>query len=65
MCVKATHQCAQLLTKDCTTITGDATNDEAIVIGSLFSTSGAQATTNLARQQSAILAVEARHARCT
>lgn len=58
MCVKARHQCARLLTKDCTTITGDATNDEAIVIGSLFSTTGAQATTNLARQQSAILAVE-------
>jgi branched-chain amino acid transport system substrate-binding protein len=58
MCVKAAHQCARLLTKDCTTITGDYANDDAIVIGSLFSTSGAQATTNLARQQSAILAVE-------
>ena len=58
LCVKATHHCAPLLSKDCTTITGDYTDDDAIVIGSLFSTTGAQATTNLARQQSAILAVE-------
>jgi ABC-type branched-subunit amino acid transport system substrate-binding protein len=58
ICVKSTHRCAQLLTKDCTAITGDYADDDAIVIGSLFSTTGAQATTNLARQQSAMLAVE-------
>ena len=32
-------------------------SDDAIVIGSLFSTQGAQAATNIARQQSAMLAV--------
>jgi ABC-type branched-subunit amino acid transport system substrate-binding protein len=58
MCMKTTHRCVRLLSEDCTTITGDYTNDDAIVIGSMFSTTGAQATTNLARQQSAILAVE-------
>jgi ABC-type branched-subunit amino acid transport system substrate-binding protein len=45
------------LSDDCTTITGDYTSDDAIVIGSLFSTVGAQAATNIERQQSAMLAV--------
>jgi branched-chain amino acid transport system substrate-binding protein len=58
ICLQAAHHCAPLLTEDCTTVTGDYLNDAALVIGSLFSTTGAQATTNLARQQSAILAVE-------
>lgn len=39
-------------------MTGDYADDDAITMASLFSTTGAQANTNLARQQSAILAIE-------
>jgi ABC-type branched-subunit amino acid transport system substrate-binding protein len=46
------------LSEDCNLVTGDYTDDRAIVIGSMFSTTGAQGSTNLARQQSATLAVE-------
>jgi branched-chain amino acid transport system substrate-binding protein len=58
VCLHPQGQCVALLSEDCSVITGDYTDDRAIVIGSLFSTSGAQASTNLARQQSATLAVE-------
>jgi ABC-type branched-subunit amino acid transport system substrate-binding protein len=58
ICLKKTGQCVPLLSDDCNVITGDYLDDSAIVIGSLFSTTGAQASTNLARQQSATLAVE-------
>jgi branched-chain amino acid transport system substrate-binding protein len=57
VCVKSSGHCVKLLSEDCDAITGDYTSDDAIVIGSLFSTQGAQAATNIARQQSAILAV--------
>jgi ABC-type branched-subunit amino acid transport system substrate-binding protein len=50
--------CVPLLSDDCQTITGDPTDDSAVLIASLLSITGAQASTNLARQQSAILAVE-------
>ena len=58
ICHKVTKRCVPLTSEDCQTITGDYTDDEAIVIGSLFSTSGAQASINHAREQSAILAVD-------
>jgi ABC-type branched-subunit amino acid transport system substrate-binding protein len=58
VCVKQGHHCMPLLSEDCDTITGDYTNDNAVIIGTLFSTKGAQAATNLPRQQSAMLAVE-------
>ncbi|HEY2736154.1 MAG TPA: hypothetical protein VGI70_19285, partial [Polyangiales bacterium] len=51
-------QCVQLLSDDCALVTGDYLTDHAILIGSLFSLTGAQASTNIARQQSATLAVE-------
>ena len=51
--------CVRLLSEDCTTLTGDHLDDNAVVIASLFSTTGAQAATNIPRQQSAIMAVEA------
>jgi ABC-type branched-subunit amino acid transport system substrate-binding protein len=57
VCVQQTGHCVELLTDDCDTITGDYKNDDAVVIGSLFSTKGAQAATNIQRQQSAALAV--------
>jgi len=57
VCVKSTGRCVELLSEDCDTITGDYASDDAVVIGSLFSTKGAQAATNIQRQQSAQLAV--------
>lgn len=57
ICVKQICECAELFTAECQTVTGDYTNDNAIVIGSLFQTAGAQANTNLARQRAAILAI--------
>jgi ABC-type branched-subunit amino acid transport system substrate-binding protein len=58
ICVKSERRCAPLLSEDCTAITGDYTNDDTIVIGSLFSTVGAQSAANIQRQQSAMLAVQ-------
>lgn len=57
-CVLPRGKCVPLASTECPTITGELTGD-AIVLGSLFSVSGAQGATNLPRQQSAILAVEA------
>ncbi len=57
VCVKSSGRCVKLLSDDCDAVTGDYENDDSIVIGSLFSTQGAQAATNIARQQSAMLAV--------
>jgi ABC-type branched-subunit amino acid transport system substrate-binding protein len=59
ICRKPMGRCVPLLSPDCRTITGDGyTDDNAILIGSMFSLTGAQAGTNLPRQQSAQLAVE-------
>ena len=59
ICVKTPiPHCVQLLSPDCTTITGNYLDNTAIVIGSLFSTKGPTAATNLPRQQSATMAVE-------
>ena len=58
VCIKTAGRCARLRSEDCNTITGDYQNERAIFVGSLFSTTGAQASTNLARQQSAMLAIE-------
>jgi ABC-type branched-subunit amino acid transport system substrate-binding protein len=52
------RRCAKLLSEDCKTITGDYKDDRAILIGSLFATSGTTATQNGPRERSAILAVE-------
>jgi ABC-type branched-subunit amino acid transport system substrate-binding protein len=58
ICLKPEGRCVPLLSPDCRTITGDYRADGAIVIGSMFSLTGAQAGTNIPRQQSAMLAVE-------
>ncbi len=59
ICVqKPLGHCVQLTSEDCTAVTGDQTDDRAVVIASLLSTTGAQASTNLPRQQAAIMAVE-------
>jgi len=58
VCVKPEGRCASLLSEACTTLTGDYKNDDTIIIGSLFSTVGAQSAANIQRQQSAMLAVQ-------
>jgi len=52
------QRCVALESVDCTTITGDYRDENAIVIGSLFAFGGAQAGNSTARQNSAILGVE-------
>ncbi|MBS2012393.1 MAG: hypothetical protein JST00_05880 [Deltaproteobacteria bacterium] len=58
VCVKSVGKCARLLSEDCTQVLGDYKNDDAIVLATLFTLSGATAATNLPRQQSALLAAE-------
>ncbi len=58
VCVKPAGHCATVLSDDCTTVTGDPSVENTILLGSLFSTKGATAATNLQRQQSAMLAVQ-------
>ncbi|HEX4476285.1 MAG TPA: ABC transporter substrate-binding protein [Polyangiaceae bacterium] len=58
VCTGMVKHCVNLYSVDCSYVTGDYTNDKAIIIGSLFSTKGSQGATNLPRQQSATLAVE-------
>ncbi len=58
VCILPEGRCARLLSEDCDHITGDYLNDDAIILGSLFSTKGSQAATNLPRQQAAALAIE-------
>jgi ABC-type branched-subunit amino acid transport system substrate-binding protein len=58
VCIMPEGRCETLLSEDCDVVTGDYLNDRAIIIGSLFSTKGAQAATNVPRQQAAALAVE-------
>lgn len=58
VCVKPEGRCVELLTEDCNVVTGDYKDDDSIVLGSLFSTTGAQSATNIPRQQSAMLAIE-------
>jgi branched-chain amino acid transport system substrate-binding protein len=58
-CVKTPiPHCVKLLSEDCDGITGDYADNHAIFVGSLFSTKGTTAATNLPRQQSAALAIE-------
>jgi len=58
VCVKPEGRCVPLLSEDCDGVTGDYSNDDAIVLATLFSTKGTQAATNLPRQRSATLAAE-------
>jgi ABC-type branched-subunit amino acid transport system substrate-binding protein len=64
VCVQPEAKCVALASDDCQTLTGNymespvTVPDDAVVIASLLSTTGAQGATNLARQQSAMMAVE-------
>jgi ABC-type branched-subunit amino acid transport system substrate-binding protein len=57
VCIKPEGRCQTLLSEDCLTYTGELT-DRSIILGSLFSIKGAQAATNIPRQQAAALAIE-------
>jgi len=58
-CIKTPiPHCVKLLSEDCDGITGDYTNSQAIFVGSLFSTKGPTAATNLQRQKAAALGIE-------
>jgi ABC-type branched-subunit amino acid transport system substrate-binding protein len=54
----AAPHCVQLTSPDCAIVTGDYKDDNAGLIASLLSTTGAQAATNIPRQQAAIMAVQ-------
>ena len=61
VCIEPEGRCAVLLTEDCTVITGDYLDDDAIIIGSMFATTGGFGLSPddaAQRQGSAILAVE-------
>ena len=58
VCVKATGRCQRLLTPECTTVSGDWANEDAVLLATLFATVGTTAKTNIARQRSALLAAE-------
>jgi ABC-type branched-subunit amino acid transport system substrate-binding protein len=55
-CVR--ERCTTITSDDCNGVIGPYRDARAILIGSLFATSGPQAATNMARQRSAALAVE-------
>jgi branched-chain amino acid transport system substrate-binding protein len=58
ICLKPEARCVELFSEDCHEVTGDYKNDDAIILGTLFSVTGDQAATNLQRQHSATLAAE-------
>ena len=58
VCLRPAQKCAVLPGPDCDEVTGDYRNDRAIVIGSLFATTGSQEAINRAREKSVRLAVE-------
>ncbi|HMI82963.1 MAG TPA: ABC transporter substrate-binding protein [Polyangiaceae bacterium] len=58
ICVRSEGRCAELLSEDCSKVTGNYKDTDAIVIATLLSTAGVQSATNLQRQQAAALAVE-------
>jgi ABC-type branched-subunit amino acid transport system substrate-binding protein len=58
ICQKPELRCVPLLSPDCTLVSGNYADDRSIVLGALFNLTGAQATTNQLRLNSALLALE-------
>jgi ABC-type branched-subunit amino acid transport system substrate-binding protein len=58
ICQKPEGRCVELLSPDCEGVEGDFTDDDAIVIATLFTTVGAQRDMNLQRQRGAQLAAK-------
>jgi ABC-type branched-subunit amino acid transport system substrate-binding protein len=58
VCVQSAGKCRRLLTPDCPTLSGDFSNDGAIVLGTFLTVSGTLASSNVPRERSAVLAAE-------
>jgi branched-chain amino acid transport system substrate-binding protein len=58
VCVQSVGKCAALLTPDCRSFYGDYTNDDSILLGTIFNTTGSLAGANIPRQNAALLAAE-------
>jgi hypothetical protein len=58
VCVQSVGKCARLLTPDCQGLYGDYQNDNSILLGTFFITSGTSGASNVPRQKSAILAAQ-------
>ena len=58
VCVQSIGKCAPLLTPDCRALYGDYTNDNSILVGTIFNTTGSLAGANIPRQQAALLAAQ-------
>jgi ABC-type branched-subunit amino acid transport system substrate-binding protein len=56
VCLRPAGRCAPLLSQDCRAIYGDYLNDDSILIGTIFNTTGPLAGSNIPRQQAALLA---------
>jgi ABC-type branched-subunit amino acid transport system substrate-binding protein len=58
ICRKDTKQCVPLLSTECVKVYGDPSNDDAIVLGAMFTLSGVNQTSGVARMQSVELAAD-------
>ena len=58
ICRKDTQACEALLSTDCVKIYGDPSNDDAIILGGLFTLSGVNTSSGTARMQSVELAMD-------
>jgi hypothetical protein len=58
VCLRSTGKCARLLTQDCRDVYGDYRNDDSILIGTIFNTTGSLQGANLPRQNAALLAAK-------
>jgi branched-chain amino acid transport system substrate-binding protein len=57
ICRASDHKCAALLSTECTKVYGDITSDDTIVLGLIFSITGTNGPSGIARQNSAELAL--------
>jgi ABC-type branched-subunit amino acid transport system substrate-binding protein len=58
VCVQSVGSCARLLTQDCRAIVGDYLNDNSILVGTLFNSTGSLSGSNIPRQEAALLAAK-------
>ncbi len=58
ICRKDSHQCVALLSQECIKVYGDPSDDNAIVLGGLFTLSGVNQASGTARMQSIELAAD-------
>jgi len=58
ICRKDNHACEALLSNECIKVYGDPSNDDAIVLGAIFTLSGVNQSSGVARMQSVELGVD-------